>query len=453
MDEIKNYDASADKKYEDLSSVEIIREDGSSITIGDKTYGKIKSYKFRISIRDEQDLVGEISREEMNMIYQYYSFEGANLTQRQICRHFPQYTLKNFRRILRAFNITKSCSPLAPHMMEEYTADELVEISWKSKESSYLRKFEQERERLAETRYKELLKETLELKNKLETLDGIKFDVKVPTINHNPKKTILSDKDLMIHLSDLHIGARMKSGSLYNNTYNKEVIFKRMTDLLDKINNMGKFNHIVINLLGDNLDGMDQKTARRDHLLPQNMDNVEQINTFIEVLTFFIHNLIPFANRISIYSVKCGNHDGSSAYAATKALFYKFNAEYPDIETKLFDEFFGSYKFKNQTWVITHGKDEEFMKRGLPLNLDEKSKIMIYEWLDSKEIYGNNIHIVKGDLHSDNYNSCMKFDYRNCLSFFGASDHSNYNYSRNNYGVSYELFYGDSHTRGSFLNI
>ena len=93
------------------------------------------------------------------------------------------------------------------------------------------------------------------------------------------------------------------------------------------------------------------------------------------------------------------------------------------------------------------------MKRGLPLNIDEKSKTMMYEWLDDNKIYGDNIHIIKGDLHSNNMNSCKKFDYRNVLSLFGASDYSSYNFSRNSYGVSYELFIGDNLVRGTFENM
>lgn len=103
--------------------------------------------------------------------------------------------------------------------------------------------------------------------------------------------------------------------------------------------------------------------------------------------------------------------------------------------------------------MITKLKDARFCKKGLPLNLDEKTKVMFYEWLDSKRVTGNNIHLIKGDLHSSNISSCRKFTYRNVLSLFGASDYSNYNFSRNSYGVSYDLFIGDNLVRGTFENI
>lgn len=103
--------------------------------------------------------------------------------------------------------------------------------------------------------------------------------------------------------------------------------------------------------------------------------------------------------------------------------------------------------------MITILKDEKFMKRGLPLNLDDKNKVMIYEWLDAHNITGDNIHVIKGDLHTENINSCKKLDYRNVLSLFGASDYSNYNFSRNQYGVSYDMFIGDNLVRGTFENL
>ena len=45
------------------------------------------------------------------------------------------------------------------------------------------------------------------------------------------------------------------------------------------------------------------------------------------------------------------------------------------------------------------------MKRGMPLNVDERTKVMLYEWLEANDIHSENIHFVKGDLHSNALNS------------------------------------------------
>jgi hypothetical protein len=92
------------------------------------------------------------------------------------------------------------------------------------------------------------------------------------------------------------------------------------------------------------------------------------------------------------------------------------------------------------------------MKRGLPLNLDDKSRGFLYEVLDNNNEQSKNVHIIKGDLHSSAYSSCFKFDYRNVLSLYGASDYSAFNFSRNSYGVSYDIIQGDNILRGEFQN-
>lgn len=98
-------------------------------------------------------------------------------------------------------------------------------------------------------------------------------------------------------------------------------------------------------------------------------------------------------------------------------------------------------------------KDDKYMKKGLPLNLDPKNQVMIYEWLNDNKFYGDNIHIVKADLHSSNYSSCKRFDYRNVLSLFGASDYSSFNFSRNSYGCSYDLCINGNLVRGEIQNM
>lgn len=431
-------------------------DDRSEVSYERGEDGKILAYVYKIYRRNKPALSGRFTRNEMNDIYRLYSYYGTSLTQREISRHFPELSLVDFKRILRAFNIYKASAPFAPHMFEEYSEEDLRAMQLREKENDFLKKAEEDRVKNNEKLLRKYAQENIELKGVIKNLQNIDFkflgESLEPTYidKHEP-----TGKDLILHLSDLHIGAKVESGSLYPNPWNEEEIIRRLKETLNRISSLGTFDTVIVNLLGDNLDGMDNQTARRDHFMPQNMDNVEQVQVFIRVLEWFISSLYKnnICNNLKIYSVKCGNHDGTMGYVATMALLYKLKLMYPDIETTLFDEFYGFYKFKGHTWILTHGKDEKFMKKGLPLNLDDKNKVMIYEWLDSQNIYGDNIHVIKGDLHTENINSCKKLDYRNVLSLFGASDYSNYNFSRNQYGVSYELFIGDNLLRGTFENM
>lgn len=453
------------KKFKKLKNIEgnckasseiLDTDDKSEVAYERDSDGKIIAYTYKIYKRNKPALEGRLSRDEMNTIYRMYSYYGTSLTQREISRHFPELSLVDFRRILKAFNIFKASAPFAPHMFEEYSEDELRAMQLREKENDFLKKAEEDRIKNNEKLLRKYAQENIDLKETIKNLQNIDFKFLGESINpitvekHEP-----CNRDLILHLSDLHIGAKVESGSLYENPWNGEEVMRRLRVILSKVASMGSLDTIVINLLGDNLDGMDNQTARRDHIMPQNMDNMEQIKVFIRVLEWFISSLYEskICNSLKIYSVKCGNHDGTMGYVATMALLYKLKLKYPDIETTLFDEFFGYYTFKGHKWIICHGKDEKFMKRGLPLNLDEKNKVMLYEWLDSQHIYGDNIHVIKGDLHSENINSCKKLDYRNVLSLFGASDYSSYNFSRNQYGVSYEFFIGTNLLRGTFENV
>ena len=414
--------------------------------------GKISGYKFKVYRRDKTPVTGVLSREEMQTIYRLYSYYGASITQREVSRHFPDYSLIDFKRILRAFNITKASGPFAPHMYEEKSEEELKEMHLREKENDFLKKIEKDELKDLQNTAVKLARKNRELENTIEQLSQ-NISIKInPIENIVPEfPYVESDKSLILHLADMHIGAKCESYTLYENPYNKEEIERRLDSLFDCIDSYGHLDTLIINILGDSIDGMDNQTARRDHYMPQEMDNMQQLETFINLTFNFISQCRYFANNIKVYCVKCGNHGGIWEYTANLALKNAINKSFPEIEFKLFTDFIGWYEFKGHTYLLSHGKDEKFMKKALPLNLDERSKVMIQEWLTNQRLIGReNIHFIKGDLHSNALSSCKLFDYRNVLSLFGASDYSNYNFSRNAYGVSYDLFIGENRTIGTF---
>lgn len=414
--------------------------------------GKIQYYSFEIYRKNTTPLIGKLTRSDMDTIMRLYSIYGSNLTQKIVSREFPQYTFVEFKRILRAWNIYKSNSEFSLHTIEEHTEEELINLHNQNKENNVLRKIEKDQLAEANKLINKLAQENLNYKNQLENISNIKVDLGDFTPDIYIPGTQESSKSLIIHLSDLHIGSKCESNTLYPNKWDREELERRLEILTDKIYELGHLDTLIINMLGDNLDGMDNQTARRDHYMPQNMDNMEQVTTFMEVMTKFILRIRNFANHVKIYSVKEGNHDGTVGYVTSLAFINLIENLCPEIDCILFKDFIGKYEFKGHRYLICHGKDSKFMKKALPLNLDDKSKIMIYEWLEANNIHGDNIHFIKGDLHSNALNSCLRFDYRNVLSLFGASDYSNYNFSRNSYGVSYDLFVGNTRTIGTFEN-
>lgn len=453
VDLIKEFLDVYSKYKKKISSVEEVETDDRAITeIERDESGKIQYYKFEIFRKDHPTLRGKLDRKEMETIFHLYSIYGQNLTQKIVSREFPEYTFVEFKRILKAFNVYKASSPFPQHLIEEKSEEELINLHNQQKENNLLRRIEKDQLKEANKLIDKLLKENQDFKNQLNSINNITVDFKNFEAGMYIPGTQSSEISAIIHLSDLHIGSKCESNTLYPNKWDKGELERRLEIVADKIYEFGYLDTLIINLLGDNLDGMDNQTARRDHFMPQNMDNMEQVTTFIEVMTKFIHRIRNFANKIKIYSVKEGNHDGILGYVSSLALQNIIKSTAPEIEFVLFKDFIGQYTFKEHIYLICHGKDSKFMKKALPLNLDEKSKVMIYEWLEANNIHGDNIHFIKGDLHSNALNSCKIFDYRNVLSLFGASDYSNFNFSRNSYGVSYDLFVGNTRTIGTFEN-
>ena len=437
------------KRNVSTNKEEIETDDRAVTEVERDENGLIQYYTFEIFRKDSPTLRGKLDRHEMETIYRLYSIYGANLTQKIVSREFPNYTFIEFKRILRAFNIYKANSEFAPHLIEEKSEEELINLHNQNKENNVLRKIEKDQLAEANKLINKLAKELNDLKYAKDfhfTIDG-----NYKPVTYTPCYN--TDKALVLHISDTHVGAALSSTSLFKNDWNEQEFAKRLDELVNRVNCIGPFDKIVINLLGDYLDGMDGMTARRDHVMPQNMDNKKQFNVFIKHMLHFIEDIQSLCNNVEIYAVPEGNHGGYADYFAIKALEYATNSYFPNIPFTVFDRYYGVFTVNSHTYISLHGKDGQFMKKPMPLNLNDSTSTLLRDWMDREQMTGENIHVIKGDLHSNNLNSCRKFDYRNVLSLFGDSDYSQMNYISNAYGVSYDLFIGDIRTIGTFENL
>ena len=432
MEENVIYDASQDAKMEERIQVEQIR-----------TEGKITSYKFKILVRDKPALEGELTRDEVDLMYRLYAADGTNLTQREVSRYFPLYTFQEFKKILRAFNITKASAPFAQHILEEKTTEELIQLSLQRKENDYLKKYELQKEKLHETRYRELLKEHHELKqgvaNFKEFLSDLKIDFNLDIV----KPTKDSDIAIVVYLSDMHIGAEVSDYSIYANPFNKEEVMRRMNliivELLRNAQTLGATKLIICNL-GDSLDGYNGMTTRGGHPLPQNMNNKDQYKTFISSMLYLFSNCADSGifNEIKYYCVEGGNHDGDVGFIANQALIASLNILNPEIDARVFEKFMDSFELFNNTFILTHGKDAKDMFKNMPLVINDKTENQINEFIEYKGISGN-IHVIKGDLHQTATTYAKKFRYKSVGSFFGSSEWIHKNFGNTKAVVDYDI--------------
>ena len=447
-DLIVEYDNDDSEEYDERSVGEVIRGGDEFLLFDGRKVQKIISYKYNVKIKNRPDLEGEFTREEMDTVYRLYSnMDGAGLTQRVVSRYFPTLTFVDFKRILRAFNITKSSHPFAPHVLEENPLETVIDIVQRNKENNYFKKFEEERGKNAEKSYIEILKELSELKAKMSDWKGminkVVLDDIVPfRIELKPTK---NENALVVYLSDMHVGAETKKDSLYNNHYDKEEFNNRLRKTVSEIVNQyeifGRFDRLIICNLGDSLDGFNGGTTRGGHGLPQNMDNKGQYNTFVNgMITFFetLYNL-DLANAIDYNCVGDANHDGDFGYVANRTLEVYFNVKYPEMKVNIFEKYIENFTYGLHTFILLHGKDKEDNKHGLPLDLNDKVETYFNDYIHNASIDSKFIHVVSGDLHQTSINYAKRFRYKKVSSLYGCSKWIQTNFGNSKAAVDFEI--------------
>lgn len=437
MDNNVVYDASLDEAMDERSQAEAITDES----------GKITSYKYHILIRDKETLSGELSREEMDTMYRLYSSEGANLTQRSVSRDFPQYTFQNFKKILRAFNITKASSPIAPHILLEKGTKEVAELTLQRREENYLKYLEQNRAKLNQKKLDDLLKENADLKHMVASgehfLKGLDFNPVVFQPANNPKL----QSTLLVYLADMHLGAYNSEEGVYDNPYDEAEANRRLQKVYQKITQFRGLDHIVIMNLGDALDGYNASTTRPSstHVLPQNMTNRQQGQTYIKLMMNFFNNIknnVP-CNKISFYSVGESNHGGS--FEASVVTSLSFLLDTMGVESHIAQRPIDHFKVQDKTIIYLHGKDTSNQFKNFPLTLDQKTELYMNEYILRNKLQGGKILVVKGDLHQPATTRGKQFTYKSVASLFGSSNwiHANFGYTP--WGCDYTVInqYGD----------
>lgn len=257
----------------------------------------------------------------------------------------------------------------------------------------------------------------------------------------------LNKKALFVYLSDRHIGAFVGDTALYANRYSSDEYDERMKDVYYQIlklhKTFGTFEDLYIIDLGDKMDGQNGMTTRGGHKLPQNMSNKQAFETAINVEKHFLDRIIGdnIAESYHVFQNCNSNHGGDFDYMVNRSLEIYLNAVYPWVKTRMLTKFIEHEVYGDHVFLFTHGKDDEDMKHGLPLHLNDKvenyfRKYLMYHNINPQTAY---ISIVKGDLHMANSQDAYGFRYRNVLSLFGGSKWIGTNFGPNKPGVCFDI--------------
>jgi len=278
--------------------------------------------------------------------------------------------------------------------------------------------------------------EQMTLDDVVDTLKNSLGDVKKVKL---PKIDVSNKKALRAIITDAHVGMESNSqDALFGFEYNESVFKSHLSILFkhiqDKISANGAFDLIIVDDLGDGLDGFNGQTTRGGHHLPQNMSNKEAWSVFVKNKLETCINIIELngAKKFQFRNVGNDNHAGDFGWTANTAIKLVLEQRYDNVEYIVTNKPMEHFVYGNHCHILTHGKDKSLMMRNWSKELNPKIDNLIRQYIDHYGIKSKFIHLDKGDLHQVAYDRSPKFDYRNFMSFAPPSQ-----WVQVNMGVSY----------------
>lgn len=247
--------------------------------------------------------------------------------------------------------------------------------------------------------------------------------------------------------TDVHIGMEpnITGESLYGGSWNKEDIRGRFNKMIEKTIAEKRGSTLIIDDLGDLLDGWEGFTARGGHKLPQNMDSAEAFEFTLELKVNLVDQLAPHYAEIIVNNICNDNHSSTFGYVLNHAFKNISERAWQGVTVNNHKRFINHYYIGNHAIVITHGKDDKNLKFGFKPKLDDTQASKIDQYLKNYDVYQNSkyIHFCKGDSHVALFDpsSSDYFEYNNYPAFCPASDWIQTNFKRNRSGFTLERIY------------
>jgi len=215
--------------------------------------------------------------------------------------------------------------------------------------------------------------------------------------------------------TDVHVGmdTDKDNNSMYAIKWDRNSILKSAKDIIDNVTSNITAPTLIIDDLGDLLDGLNAKTTRGGHDLPQNMTNEEAFDCALEFKMYIIDNLVPYFNKLVINNICNDNHAGCFGYFVNEAFKQIVEQKYKDVMVNNHRQFINHYYINDICFVITHGKDDKSLKFGFKPALDTKQIEKIDQYCKHNNVYKKAKLIVfkKGDSHQALFDMCTSDDF------------------------------------------
>lgn len=204
-------------------------------------------------------------------------------------------------------------------------------------------------------------------------------------------------------IADVHIGMTTNENgfSLYGGKWDEDEIKNTLETIIAHTLANKKSNVLIIDELGDFLDGWNAQTVRQGHHLPQNMDNEKAFDVGLYFKIRLIDALAKHYQKIICHNICNDNHAGSFGYVVNSAFKQIAETRYKNIIVNNVRTFISHYYFKDYCFIITHGKDGKNLKFGFKPKLDPKQIEVISNYIKHHNINSKYIEFSKGDSHQN----------------------------------------------------
>lgn len=228
-------------------------------------------------------------------------------------------------------------------------------------------------------------------------------------------KTITDNDFDVLTYTDLHVGMDTDKfkNSMYPILWNSEEVLNTANMIVQSVLANRTSSVLIIDDLGDLLDGYDGKTTRGGHELPQNMTNEESFDTGLEFKMTLLEKLIPFYDRIVFNNICNDNHAGAFGYFVNSAFKSIAELKYRNVTVANYRQFINHYFHDNICFVITHGKDDKALKFGFKPHIDARSVEKLDQYCKHNDIYSKSdlVIVKKGDSHQALFDMCGSDDF------------------------------------------
>ena len=217
--------------------------------------------------------------------------------------------------------------------------------------------------------------------------------------------------------TDVHIGMTTnKDGySLYGGKWDEGELNERLNIMLSHVKKNKKSNTLIIDELGDFMDGWDGETTRKGHKLPQNMDNQKAFDTGLKFKIALLDNLCNIYKKVICHNICEDNHAGAFGYVVNSAFKSISEAKHKNVNIVNLRKFISHYTIGKRCFILTHGKDSKSLKFGFKPKLDHKQVETIKNYIDFHKLSNYKIEFSKGDSHQKLFDESTTdaFDYYN----------------------------------------